>query len=110
MAMSNSLLAFCLLPVVALAQSSLVNADFSEGEPGLQPPGWRLGANKRGYSAHTLADLCNTGPRCAMLRSNTSVTADGLAFLFQVLDAKPYRGKQFRFRAAVRIEVADTSG
>ena len=44
-----------------------------------------------------------------MLRSDAT-PSDGLAFLFQIFDAKPHRGKQFQFRAAVRFEAADTPG
>jgi hypothetical protein len=41
-----------------------------------------------------------------MIRSNDPVSVEGHSFLYQYVDAKPYRGMKFRFRAAVRTSVS----
>ena len=41
-----------------------------------------------------------------MIRSNDPVPSIGHSFLYQYVDAKPYRGMKFRFRAAVKTRVS----
>jgi hypothetical protein len=87
--------------------STLVNPDFEQGQPGEPPLGWLFGFQpKLGYSTLTTTESCNAGNQCAMIRSNDPVGSEGHSFLFQSIDAKPYRGMKFRFRAAVRARVS----
>jgi hypothetical protein len=92
---------------IVFAQSqTLVNPHF-EGQLGERPLGWLFGFGpKLGYSALTVSDVCNSGKQCAMIRSNDPVGPQGQSFLYQYVDAKPYRGMKFRFRAAVRTSVS----
>ena len=84
-------------------QDRFENLDFAAGAPGLTPPGWHLG---QGTADTTAGAACRSGKQCAAVHS----TAPGaLSFLYQIVDATPYRGKRFTFRAAVRAEVTGTS-
>jgi len=83
-------------------QDRFENLDFAAGAPGLPPPGWHLGQG----TADTIAGTgCRSGKQCATVRS----AGGGPAFLYQIVDATPYRGKRFTFRAAVRAEVSGTT-
>src|SRR5262249_62225266 len=84
---------------------NLLNPGFEEGQPPLLPQGWQFGSNG-GYFAQTTSDECYSGNQCAMVQSSRIHLPNQKAFLFQKLDALPYRGKQFTFRAAVRAKVA----
>ncbi len=86
----------------------LVNPDFEQGQPGARPLGWLFGfgPNKLSYSALTVSDSCYSGKQCAMTKSNELIPAGSHSFLYQYVDAKPYRGMKFRFRAAVRTTVS----
>ena len=105
--MRGALLAM-LLSGRVFAQSPLVNPDFEQGQPGERPLGWLFGfgPHKLSYSALTVTDSCNSGKQCAMTKSNELIPAGGHSFLYQYVDAKPYRGMKFRFRAAVRAKVS----
>ncbi len=105
--MRGALLAI-LLGGTVFAQSPLVNPDFEQGQPGERPLGWLFGfgPHKSSYSALTVTDSCNSGKQCAMTKSNELIPAGNKSFLYQYVDSKPYRGMKFRFRAAVRTEVA----
>ena len=93
--------------IFAQAPSILVNPDFEQGQAGERPPGWLFGFTpKLAYSTLTVADTCYSGKQCAMIRSNVVVPAAGHSFLYQYVDAKPYRGMKFHFRAAVRTRVS----
>jgi hypothetical protein len=104
--MRGALLA-ALLGGRAFAQSPLVNPDFERGQPGQRPLGWLFGfgPQKLSYSALTVTDRCNAGKQCAMAKSNELIPAGGHSFLYQYVDAKPYRGMKFKFRAAIRTKV-----
>jgi len=86
----------------------LVNPNFEQGPPGVRPVGWLFGfgPNKLSYSALTVTDSCNSGKQCAMTKSNEPIPGGSKSFLYQYVDAKPYRNMQFRFRAAVRAKVS----
>ena len=84
---------------------NLLNPGFEEGRPPLLPQGWQFGSNG-GYFAQTTSDDCYSGNQCAMVQSSRIHLPNQKAFLFQKVDALPYRGKQFTFRAAVRAKVA----
>jgi hypothetical protein len=91
--------------IVFAQPPTLVNPDFEQGQPGEPPLGW-LFQPKLAYSTLTVTDSCHNGNQCAMIRSNDPVGSEGHSFLFQYVDAKPYRGMKFRFRAAVRTRVS----
>src|SRR5579872_3721320 len=97
-----------LLGVRVFAQSPLVNPDFEQGQPGERPLGWLFGFGPREliYSALTVTDSCNSGKQCAMTKSNERIPDGSHSFLYQYVDAKPYRGMKFRFRAAARTKVS----
>ncbi len=102
------LLFIFMFAAAAFAQPpNLVNPDFEVGSPGTRPLGWLFGFGpKLGYSALTTTDDCYSGKQCAALLSNDPLKSPGHAFLFQYVDAKPYRGMKFRFRAAIRTKVS----
>src|ERR1700692_2005021 len=98
-----------LLSASGFAQTPiLVNPDFEQGQPGERPLGWLFGfgPHKLSYSALTVTDSCNSGKQCAMTKSNELIPAGRHSFLYQYVDARPYRGMKFRFRAAVRTKVS----
>jgi C-terminal processing protease CtpA/Prc len=99
------LLAFALLSITSVAQSPLANPSFEEGTATL--PGWIAG-NPANYSASLTAESCTAGKQCAVLRSTATPAPNGFGTLMQSFDATPYRGKKFRFKAAVRTQVAGT--
>jgi hypothetical protein len=81
------------------------NMDFSKGKIGEMPPGWNLGPlNSPMWLAQLVgADACNGGTQCAMVKSLG--VAKGKCFLYENVDAAPYRQKRVKFRAAVRADV-----
>jgi uncharacterized protein (TIGR02246 family) len=87
-------------------QDRFENIDFASGQAGVMPPGWRLGPEGTAlYLATTAAGgSCLDGKQCAQVQS-IGTTPAGLCFLYQVVDATPYRGKQLAYRAAVRADV-----
>jgi C-terminal processing protease CtpA/Prc len=72
----------------------IVNSGFEDGKPGDAPAGWK--STIPASPTRLVQESCHSGKQCADLRS----TASGI--LLQSLDAAPYRGKKFRYRAAVR--------
>jgi hypothetical protein len=92
--------------------STFLNLDFAEGNPGDRPPGWEPPAcvylaQKWAYVTEIVSGAaCNSGKRCAVVKAIREDPTDQRWFLFQRVDATPYRGKELTFRAAVRAEVA----
>jgi hypothetical protein len=89
------------------------NLSFAEGAPGSTPPGWYLGPewflapHVPVYKAEIAAGpTCKSGGQCAVVSSLREDSSIRLAFLYQNVDAKPYRRQILTFRAAVRAEVA----
>lgn len=91
-------------------QDHYENLDFSAGQVGSMPTGWRLGPEGTTlYAAQIVAGLSCNGPKqCANVRSLTTGAGDR-CFLYQVIDATPYRGKFLAFRAVVRAVVTGKS-
>jgi hypothetical protein len=91
-------------------QDRFANLDFAGGALGVMPPGWRLGPEGTTSCTAEIASgaYCPSGQQCTVVRSKGD-TANSLSFLYQVVDATPYRGKRLTYRAAVRAEVAGTS-
>lgn len=91
-------------------QDRVQNLDFAAGRPGEMPPGWRLGLQvgpdgTPDYAAQTAAAAaCHSGPQCANLRSVGS-GPHASSFLYQIVDATPYRGRWLAYHAAVRAAV-----
>lgn len=80
------------------------NLDFATGAVGQMPPGWRLGAaDTPAYAAEIAAGTsCATGKPCAIVRS-MGLGPHEQCFLYQNVDATPYRGKALFFVAGVRV-------
>jgi len=90
------------------------NLGFARGLPGDTPAGWFLGPewsmppHKRVYQAKNVqAELCsgNGSTQCAKIESLRAEPAIPLGFLFQIIDATPYRGMTLTFKAKVRTDV-----
>jgi hypothetical protein len=96
-----------------LAQE-LENGDFSQGQSGVWPLGWRqFGSAKpplcaaETVSAHEKGvnyANCKSGAQCGRLQA-MGRAFPAPCFLSQGVDAAAYRGKTFSFRANVRSEV-----
>ena len=86
------------------------NLSFSEGEVGAAPVGWLLGQSflqphRPAYEALIVeGNPCHAGGRCATIHSLPSDSSGSLAFLYQDLQAAPYRGQILVLRAYVRID------
>jgi hypothetical protein len=91
-------------------QDRFQNLDFAASTPGVTPLGWHLGPEGTPvYAAQTAGSAsCNGGKQCGNLRSIGTVP-HGFCFLYQIVDATPYRGKLLAYRATVRADVAGTS-
>lgn len=70
------------------------------------PVDWELGIRgTRSYVAETSAGAaCHDGARCAVVKS-TGIGKDNFCFLYQIVDATAYRGKNLAYRAAVRTDL-----
>jgi C-terminal processing protease CtpA/Prc len=83
---------------LAFAQSPppnpIVNPGFEDGKPGDVPAGWR--STTPASPTRLVQESCHSGKQCADL----SGAAPGV--LLQSFDGVQYRGKKFRYRAAVR--------
>src|SRR5580658_1687323 len=97
--------ACCAQPRPEWLQDHFENIDFSAGTPGQMPPGWHLGpARTPDYTAQIVVGACDGNRRCANVKSVGTV-GHNLCFLYQNVDAAPYRGKWLSYRAAVRAEL-----
>jgi C-terminal processing protease CtpA/Prc len=88
------------------------NLDFEQGRPGEEPPGWRSPslAKDNGYTARIVTDNPRSGKQAALVAlEGERKDANAFGNLLTFFDATPYRGKRFRFRAAVRTEVSGAS-
>ncbi len=96
------------LPPIAQAQSEATNLDFEEGGVGSVPPGWFVPT--AGYQAKLADRHPHEGKQCVLLESD-EMAANAAPFgnIMQVIDAKPYRGKLVRLKAAIRISPAGAS-
>ncbi len=103
-----SVVPLILLQVVTLAPPGPANPDFERGEPGQAPPGWFVPSVLRnaGFSAELRRQGCHGGSGCAVVLVPANPPADLFGNLMQSLDAAPYRGRNVRFRAWVRLEAA----
>ncbi len=87
-------------PPAATAQNLDLEAD---GKPGDTPPGWYVptAAREAGYHAALVDEKAYAGKRCLVVEGKPN---GPVAFgnVMQRIDARPYRGKRIRLRAAVR--------
>ncbi|HVG43269.1 MAG TPA: hypothetical protein VM890_01025, partial [Longimicrobium sp.] len=101
-------LAVLLLATLSLCAASPApaNLDFESGAPGEVPPGWLSRTEETGYKAELSTESPKQGKQCARLSGKPQPGEGKPPFgnLMQSIDAKPYRGKHVRFRAAVRVE------
>jgi hypothetical protein len=94
---------------------SPVNLNFSQGNVGSAPTGWLLAPewfmppHVAVYEALiAAANQCHGSSQCATVHSLRSDPSIPLSFLYQDLDASPYRSKTLQYRAFLRVE--STSG
>jgi C-terminal processing protease CtpA/Prc len=84
-----------------------VNLDLEEGELGKVPTGWHQPKPSvdAGYKVELTDDRPKSGKRCVLVSRDGKDKPAGAGILLQSFDAKAYRGKRVRFRAAVRADV-----
>jgi hypothetical protein len=87
------------------------NLHFADGSVGAAPIGWLLGPewfmprHEPVYQAIVApADQCHSGQQCATVHSLRLDPAIRQSFLYQDLDASPYRGQILTCRAYVRVD------
>lgn len=95
----------------ALGQGPPSNLDFEQGSPGSVPPGWFVPKTLQaaGYTAALTREDCRTGT-CAVISVPETRPPNTFGNLMASVDATPYRGKLIVFRAAVRVDGADSGG
>jgi hypothetical protein len=88
-----------------------MNLDFSQGNVGSAPLGWLLGPewfmppHAPAYEALiAAAQECHGSAQCGMVHSLRTDPSIPLSFLYQDLDASPYRGQTLTYRAFVRVD------
>src|SRR5262249_39735578 len=100
-----AIMSLCGLAVGGAAQvTGSQSLDFDNVDLGGIPSGWHL--NTTGYTAQVVPVGVVPGKRSVELRLSDPATPSTAGNLMQTLDATPYRGKQVRFRAAVRVQGA----
>ncbi len=93
------------------ATQKLVNGGFEQGDLGQPPTGWHfLKSNERDVCRFALTeDKPFAGKRSVELSRAANDKAEpegpGIGNVMQMIDAKPYRGKRVRFKAAVRADI-----
>ena len=95
------------LPVVQAGRGPQ-NLDFEKGRIGGIPPGWFVPS--LGYAGMLSKDRPKQGDNCVHLRADQGEPEAPFGNIMQSFDAKSFRGKVVRFRAAVRTEGADQEG
>jgi C-terminal processing protease CtpA/Prc len=100
---------------ISLSQDNLYpnNLNFEDGKPGELPIGWvEPGFSiKNEYKAFITKDEPKSGKKCLELNRLEKPFNDSIVgAVMQSIDAKPYRGKRIRFRAAVCAEIISNKG
>jgi Peptidase family S41 len=103
-------IAVCVLAVNTSAQQSPQNLGFEVGSRGEVPKGWLNPTSKSGYTATLTDQNPKNGALCAVIKFTGQGQPTGFGNLMQAVDATPYRGKEIRFKAAVRTENAGDKG
>src|ERR1700689_4095091 len=97
------ILAIALLSATA-GHAQFENLDLSSGAVGEMPTGWHFGPEgTSAYAAQIAAGAaCSGGKQCAAIRS-LGLGPHERCFLYQNVDATPYRSKVLLYRAEVRM-------
>jgi C-terminal processing protease CtpA/Prc len=84
------------------------NLDLEEGEVGEVPREW-FSPKKVGYTVGLTEEKPKSGKLAALLRTVPAPGSAGSDYgnLMQAIDAKPFRGRRVRFKAAVRMEATE---
>lgn len=95
-----------------MTHTSPKNLDFESGDVGVIPEAWNVNkyslANFN-YIAETSSEQPYRGDKCVKInRSPGKHYGESFASLSQRIDARPYRGKRIRLKAAVRTELKGT--
>lgn len=88
------------------------NLDFEEGEVGKIPRGWSVPmyAEKLGYYC-MLTDVLPAQGKYSLKLIHNGEYKDGIyGSVMQSIDAKPYAGRNFKLRAAIRAEITSPLG
>jgi hypothetical protein len=102
------LILLALLPFLAGAQTGPANLDFESGAAGAVPPGWFVPTSD--YSAELRHESCFRGSGCAVIEARNAKPGQPFGNLMQSFPAQPYRGKNIRLRAAIRVEQLTAAG
>lgn len=104
----------CVLPLLAVlaipcaGQTAFPNLDFEQGAAGEVPPAWfvpgQLAAS--GYRAQLTREGCRTGA-CVIITVPAELVPNMFGNIMRTMDATPFRGKQVRLRAAIRVEASN---
>jgi hypothetical protein len=97
-------------------KASPLNLDFSQGKVGSAPGAWLLGPESfmpphvPVYEALIAPPYeCHGSPQCATVHSLRNDHSIPLSFLYQDLDASPYRGQTLIYRAFLRVARSEGS-
>ena len=96
------------LPAQTMPPRTPVNLDFEQAGTGPIPPGW-MGSPfnpQNQYQARISDQQPQQGDQCATVVSTGTPGPSDFGNLMQSVDATPYRDKQIRLRAFVRVEPA----
>ncbi|MCX7737754.1 MAG: S41 family peptidase [Candidatus Kapabacteria bacterium] len=88
------------------------NLDFEEGEVGKIPRGWSVPmyAEKLGYFCMLTDEMPAQGKYSLKLIHNGEYKEGIYGSVMQSIDAKPYAGRNFKLRAAIRAEITSPLG
>lgn len=105
----------CFATIETFSQNFLphsYNLDFEIGEAGHLPKGWVVPnyAEKLGYKAYITNEEPKTGKQCLELSREGEYIEDIYGSVMQSIDAKAFRGKKIKIRAAIRAEIHSPKG
>jgi C-terminal processing protease CtpA/Prc len=97
------------LPAFLAAQpkNGPVNLDFKNAVVGQLPDGWSAPLASKGFPAAATDQCSKPDTLCGVVRSEQVTSPGPFGNMMQYFDAVPYRNKQVRFRAAVRVASPD---
>lgn len=97
------LIALAVTPLLLIAQTGPVNLDFRQGVIGSLPKGWDAPNGKQGYVARITDECVKPGSRCVVIEHQGSGAPAGMGKLMQSFSAAPYRNRNARLSASVRV-------
>jgi len=101
------LIALAVTPLLLIAQTGPVNLDFRQGVIGSLPKGWGAPNGKQGYVARITDECVKPGSRCVVIEHQGSGAPAGMGKLMQSFSAAPYRNRNARLSASVRVVPGD---